>query len=209
MFDRLQPAEFVPMEGSHDVELALYTPLPGVSIKACAASDADCESPTSAPVTTDEAGVAQLAVPGAFDGYYDISNAELEPATYYPMPPTDELAITYYVAPLTNQANNVVLSAFKINVDPDRGHIAAAVYDCDGRPLADAAIEIDAPWELAPYFSTEANSLPTDSATGARIFLNVPAGTTAVTTSLNGRRLGSRSVNVRPKFVTLVDLRMR
>ena len=202
-FNKQGTTMFRPVDGG--VELSDYMPVVGVSILACSAGDPYCDNPVSSPVVTDDTGAGRLRVPGGFDGYYKLHRDDLFPTTYYPGAPSARRRNRYYLTLYPTSIAAYISSTLNVNLDPERGQIAVAVYDCAHLPLTNATVETDAAFELAPYFPTDGPTFPTDDPTGARIFVNVPVGEATVTAHVNGRLLDERKVFVRSGSVEVVD----
>jgi hypothetical protein len=200
----------VPTAPSGNLELALTftdvsnastsgsegTPVPGADVHACNKLDLSCASPFG-DVTTDDAGVADLMVPGGFDGYFEMraqgyTNAILQRTPILASESENqgvaEISLLAEAAPLANLTQNPSLSIALVTAE-----------DCNANVAAGITFEVGSPGlnETVVYLL---NNLPsqsateTDSVSGTALIFNVPSGALTVSASFAATKIPIRTV---------------
>ena len=115
---------------------------------ACAALDPGCQNPIGAPATSDDAGVASLAVPGGFTGFYRLdldgyvptylyAGARLlagQPKVSFPAAMTSEAEYSALQAAFSTSVN--------ANQDAGPGVVTLTQFDCVDKHAAGVAFTL-------------------------------------------------------------------
>jgi len=207
-------------DGGTDLTLLAYTPQPGVTVAACGALDPACASPVSGPTTSDDAGIARLMVPGAFTGFYSLTEASSVSSFFYPGNRllAGEPSVTFPTSETTEESFSELQAALNIDVNQDvdagPGTVSLTQYDCNDRHASGVAFTVTPSPTHTLYL---VNGFPSSTATqtsadGVGVLVNVPAGGASITSTLvgqNNRVVGTANVVVRSGSLTLVYLRPR
>ena len=186
-------------------------PAAGISVKVCAASDMDCESPSSSK-RTDKDGAVTLALPTplrSFRGYLRLEGTSWYPTLVqfgYPIARESVIAV-----PIVTD-RNVKLSIAVSGVDPDpaRGQLQLRMFGCAGVPMRDVTFKASKADENSRtwYYDGMAVQFDTDKTTtfGNGGIINVGGGLNEVTATLDGKVVARTSASVRQGFLTIVVL---
>jgi hypothetical protein len=222
LFNALKPITTAgQIDGGSDFDPVTYTPVPGLTLRACNALDPLCGNPVAGPAVSNEAGAARLDVLQNFNGLFQIRGDNFLPSALYPgsllAGATEE---TYPSAVLGK--NDVALLAAAIGVplqtDPDAGvgHAFFQVYDCFDHtgPGVSFTMDTDGGSQTVQWYTK--NELPSTTATetdrlGAGGAVNVPVGGLTVHATLNEthRELGLANVVISPASTTFTWIRVR
>ena len=205
--------------GGNDLTLLSYTPQPGVNVAACQSLDTACSTPIM-PTTSDDAGIARLSVPGAFDGFYTLTRSDSVSSLFFPGRLLEGEPSVTFPTSLTSTASYSrlqVVTGIAANQDTDGGPglVAVTQYDCNDLRASGVTFAVNPAAARIVYVA--ANGLPSTSAlataaNGAGLIVNAPAGDVTITSSLaapGNRGLDTESVLVRSGGITLVKLRPR
>ena len=138
MFDAIYPVTTAGPTGGSDFTVISFDPLPGVSIEACDPGDLLCSAPVTPIVTTEDAGVATLSVPGNFTGFFKFTAAGYLPSyTYQGNFLADASTLTPPAAMLAPPDAITLAGSLDAIVDLDAGSsvglVFFEVYDCFNR----------------------------------------------------------------------------
>jgi|HubBroStandDraft_6_1064221.scaffolds.fasta_scaffold143327_2 hypothetical protein len=192
------------------------SPLGGLDVKVCRASDTYCDSPIT-DGTTNDAGTVPLTFPTidnvtgfGLNGYLQIDSSTMSvvPYLYYwgfPLSERQWPAYYYLEAPDYFTMTNALID---VTPDPSRGYVFAVAYDCLSNAAPGVMITAGAPDAGVQAFDINGTpNAPTD-VTGVIGLYNVPAGLTEVTATplVLGRASSKVSVSVRPGTISAVLL---
>ena len=188
------------------------TPIAGAEVHACNKLDLTCSNPFGS-VTTDDAGVAPLSVPGAFDGYYEMRAQSFTNSVLSRSPMLANETENQGVARISLLSQAGVLAG--VTQDPTLTLGIVTVENCAAGVAAGVSIEVGSPGpnETVVYL---VNNLPSQSATqtddvsGTALIFNVPAGTLTVTASFADTHQVIRKVSTIARdnnWVTYVQIR--
>jgi hypothetical protein len=193
--------------------------LPGIWTVPCNRIDPACAHPLTSPQLTDEGGVVSFPLYYGFNGYFlSLWDASLpmmlyiNPPAYTPAPqvvgamvPTDSLEEGY-------RALTAGLTGVSPTLDPARGHVMVAAYDCNGQPAPGVTISLSHadPQTVQLYYMSglpNASATETD-ATGFYVALNVPTGAQTITMTLaaTGKELSSASIYVAAAYISQINM---
>jgi hypothetical protein len=194
----------------------LGTPIPGAQIRWCDRLDVMCSSPLG-NATSDDAGVAIMQVPGAFDGYYEVQANSFTPSILR------RSAQRMSETAQQGMANAALLavggSLAGVNADSDKSIAIVTAADCASNPAPGVTFQVGQPGsdETIVYIQ---NGLPSKSATetdvsGSAVVFNVPAGdggtsatmTLTGTIAASGKAIRTVVAIVRLNWVTFVQVR--
>jgi hypothetical protein len=206
------------VDGGSDLDILSYTPLRGVSVAECPLFNS-CASPTSEQLTND-AGIAQFSVNGAFNGYFMLTRSDLVPSTFYPGQLVTGLSEatdpTVMLSPGTASGLGASLGV-PVALDPDGGlgNAIFSIFDCDDRHGSGVVFTIsNSVTETLLYYIKD--GLPSTAATETTTYgtggvNNVPVGSLTVTATLfaTQKPLGSVSVVIRPGQYSYLWIRAR
>jgi hypothetical protein len=221
MFDAIYPVTTAGPTGGSDLTVISFDPLSGVSIEACDPGDLLCSTPVTPIVTTEDAGVATLTVPGNFTGFFKFTAAGYLPSYTYQGNFLADASTLAPPAAMLAPADAITLAgSLGAIVDLDAGSsvglVFFEVYDCFDRHGAGVqfALSTDAGPTTVPFYL--ADGLPSGTATetdsvGAAGAVNVPVGPMTITATLaaTNQTLGSITVNVRAGGTTSGWVRAR
>jgi len=199
---------------SHNVSIVVADiitgkPVPGLAMQVCYKLDITCQTPLLPNLVSDAEGRVSFAVPSGFDGFMESTGPEAFPFSYFFYPPVTADREIPNVPVLQPAAMTLFSSLVGVELMPDRGHILARVYNCQGKTAEGVRYTTSAGdgWTVPFYMlagipSTRQSA--TDSA-GSGGLLNVPAGSATVIGNIgdNGQTLGKpESVVVRAGKIT-------
>lgn len=126
------------------------TPVVGVAVRACNASDLDCTKPLAQPgdagpiVYSDSTGLATLTVPRWFDGFLRAEpGGDAIPLNIYILPPPDVAGDGTQKIPVPSMPSLEQMGALVgVTILPNRGHISLALVDCDNQPAAGLSVTV-------------------------------------------------------------------
>ena len=192
--------------------------VPGATVSVCNATDLDCGSPLQTGIVPSDGEItlsfpnmpeSQLGQILGLDGYFKVIASNYVPSYYYwgfPLSEPDFFAYTDLVTPSTLQQ---LATAQGVRINPDRGELTVAVYDCLTTPGA-AGVEVtldtaDSETQSVDLTSGAATSV-TESPSGILFFWNVKSGQVNVTTTpvAIGRRSGKYSPTIRAGASTVL-----
>ncbi len=191
----------------------------GVTASVCKATDLDCTSPLGDGEGVPPDGEITLSFPNppesqlgqilGLDGYFKLTAPGYVPTYYYwglPLSEPELFAYTDLVTPSTLQE---FANAESVNIDPARGELAVAVFDCLTTPgAAGVQVKLDTADDETRSFdlSSDMAATVTESPSGTLFFWNVKAGTVNVTTTpvAIGRRSGRYSATIRAGTSTIL-----
>jgi hypothetical protein len=131
------------IDGGSDLDLAVYTPIPGVSVAECQLLDPSCQIPTAQQIT-DDGGVAHFETNGAFAGFFRFGGAEdagLVPVTFYPGSLLNNVAETTFPTFMLTYAGEEGFAATGLPAAIDGspgspGNANIEVFDCQDHHAA-------------------------------------------------------------------------
>jgi hypothetical protein len=206
-------------DGGSDISPMTYTPFAGVSARACPdLLDPTCSAGTLWVLTSD-AGLADFKVHGDFNGMFEVTRPDLIPMNYYPGQmqsgqPTQRGSVSMMNAQNASLIGQELGVPLDLGADSGAGMIFLGVYDCNDHRAPGVTFGISNPGPTTIVFYL-ANGFPSTSATttdnklGGGGVINVPAGTSMLTATLNGRRIGSANVVVRAGTIVQLSFRTR
>ena len=193
-------------------DAASHALLPGVTVRACDGSDADCLTP-EATGTTDSNGLVTLtsqSVP--FTGYLQAASSGYVTQLSYVYPPITESTDPGVVVGVGLYPSSYIAevgAANKVTLDPSLGIIAAFPHDCSGVPAPGVSFSgtslgsrAQAYYEVtnAPTIQATATSLPTPEGG----FINVAPGLVTLVASANGTPVATVAVQVQKNAITVL-----
>jgi hypothetical protein len=193
-----------------DSSSAPGSPIVGAEVHACAELDVDCTTPLGS-VTTGDAGIALLTVPGGFSGYYEVHAPSFDPAVLSRMPQLSSESASQGMASVSLLSAGASLAG--VTQDPSLSIAVVTIADCTATLAAGITIDVSAPGasERVVYLL---NNLPSTSVTqtdvsGSALIFNVPPGTLVVSASFAATNQPIRSVTTfaRQGWVTFVQIR--
>ena len=172
-------------------------------------------------MVSDDAGIANITLPGTFTGFLQFSGAGSLPSTVYPgQLLADASSETFPLAVLGASEGQLLAASlgvpFETNPEAGVGSAFFQVYDCndDLAPGVSFTMAIDAGPETVQWYSN--NQLPSTAATqtdslGAGGAVNVRAGALAVTATLvaSNRTLGTTNAIINAGGLTYAWFRVR
>jgi hypothetical protein len=206
-------------DGGPDLSPITYTPLVGVSARACPdLLDPTCAAGTPWVVLSD-AGLGDFKLQGDFAGMFEVQRSDLIPMNYYPgQMLAGEAAQVGSVSMMNGQSASLIGQELGVPLDlgPDSGSgmIFLGVYDCNDHRAAGVTFGISNGGAKTIVFYLQ-NGFPsttastTDSKLGGGGVVNVPAGTSTLTATLNGRNIGTANVVVRAGTIVQLSFRTR
>src|SRR5579859_5856129 len=171
-------------------------PIVGAEVHACAKLDLTCVGAFDS-VTTDDAGLAALSIPGGFDGYYEV-HAQSFTNAVLSRPPL--------LAPETQQQGMARISLLQsagalagVTQDPSLSIAIVTIEDCSAAVAAGIVFTVGnaQPNETVVYLE---NNLPSQSATqtdkvsGSALVFNVPPGTLTLSAAFADTKATIRTV---------------
>lgn len=195
------------------------TPLAGLLVKACAASDDACTSPLpgTAP-TTDAEGRADAKLYSGFNGYLELTGPE--GASYIPAPtlsymraldknnPPKLPALELYSKPFLD----AIVGSIDRTFEEKLGILFFIALDCEGNPAADVQVRAEPIAQETYAFYTDKARTPSitqqvTSADGAGGFVNLAPGRVVVTASrVGGGQIARAEFVIREGSITDVLL---
>jgi hypothetical protein len=219
------------VDGGSALDAVQYTPMMGVSIRACpSAFDFQCTAGASPWQTVDSTGAATFPLPQSFGGFFQLTGPNLFTTSLSPGSFLSGDTAFSLPAPLITLSEIVaiesVLPGVTVDTDTDAGlgHVFLSVFDCNDH-FAPGVVFV--PGSAAPpnssyrttifytqgqgqmeFPSTTASA--TDNAGVGGIF-NVPTGGFGVRATLapSGQQIATANVFVNPGVATLVYIRVR
>jgi hypothetical protein len=190
-------------------------PIVGAEIHACTKLDITCGIEAGLPGsggTTDDAGIVNVSVPGAFDGYYEVHANNFTPGILSRSEALSNESVNQGMADINLLGASASLAG--LTQDPDLAIAIVSAADCVSGIADGVVIEVGspAPNESVVYF---VNSLPsksateTDKQTGSAIIFNVPPGTLTVSAKVASNQSPIRTVSAltRKDWITFVQIR--
>lgn len=182
----------------------------GLTVKVCGGQDVACANPLDTQ-TTDATGKATLTVPtpapAGFTGYFEATGGSIATLLAYMSNPITANTSSFYLT-LSSALLPQLAGAAGTQLDPTRGSAVTLIRDCANSPAAGltwAASAADAKTTIG----YTANNLPSPSATatdatGTAYALNIPVGTTTLSTFDEGNKikLGEVDALIRAGAVT-------
>jgi hypothetical protein len=182
-------------------------PIGDITVKACAKVDTACAAPLATAVTNAN-GEVSIEVPvtatAGFDGYFDLTGAEIPPSLVFVHPPPfEDIPPGSLTIPLIDSATLGLLSNL-IDVDPARGHVAVVGLDCTQTEASGLSFASDTADGMSSSLYVQ-NNLPSLAAewtdeTGVGAIFNVTAGPATVTSTVasTATQAGSIAIFTRP-----------
>ena len=208
-----QPRTAPPDDGVFDVDLRLIdlltqSPLSGVTAQLCYRADAECSTPASDEVVSNNKGIASFRVPAGFDGYALLNGENIAPALYFLNPPIASDTETPSIPLASREVVDVLLQREGGMLGADRGIVVVTSQDCQGAPAAGVSYSAsNADKDTRTFYAV--NNLPSTSLTSTDMsgyggLINVPAGIVAIEGTLleTGESLGKVGVLVRSDALT-------
>lgn len=198
------------------------TPVPGIKVDVCGVFDPACRAPNTRAVS-DGSGIVTFQVVAGFQGYLLTSDPNTDPNTT--MTPSiivisskvisDRKLNPTFLVPA--QAIPALASAFKVNIDAERGFLEFTTFDCQGKPAAGVAATVDnADAETTTLYQKDQSLQRIDATTtdGFGGMANVAAGngngdgnvTLSLKLNASGTPLGSFGVKVRKGTITIATI---
>jgi hypothetical protein len=209
------------IDGGSDLDTVSGTWLSGVSVRACALRDLDCEGGAAAAATTDSTGAATFRLMENFNGFFEMSRSDLVPGTLYPGNFLTGQSVAsfpaYAVSPAELQGLAAIITKDTVELDPEGsvGHALVTIYDCQDHQAPGVSLTYSASdAQTVPFYFQD--GLPSGTATetdsyGLAGALNVPVGAVTVSGTLasGGRSVGMTTFLVRPGALTFAWIRAR
>jgi hypothetical protein len=202
----LGPKRFAPGASVGNLLVAEFqddSPLAGVTVKVCGASDIACANALDEGVT-DAQGRVTLDVTNAEQRYLDVSGpGTLDALSFNNGPPASD-PFNELIRVIAPETFTLIESLMGISADPTRGHAGVQANDCQGAIGVGVTFSLDnADADTATaYFTTAATPNPLleeTSADGRAAIANIPVGTSVLTATIaaTGQVIGSRTFFVR------------
>jgi hypothetical protein len=184
-------------------------PTPGIEVRACERIDVDCLMPVAAGVSND-AGEADLLLPGGFDGYLRWEGPDIYPTLFFLGAAVMADGI-FPVSVLTPQFFESLNEPFHDELVEDRSAIVVYVKDCTGTEGVGVSLSLPEGDDATRVFYMIDGLFPASqnetSAAGLAGVVNVPSGYISIAGVLSdGREIGTAVVLTRPGFATFVNL---
>ncbi len=208
-----RPDTSEPVKGNVSVSMTMVDllnrkPLAGIVLTLCAKLDANCLFPISKFQST-ETGRLDVEMPAGFDGYFQAEGAGIYPTLIFP-PSTRRQRAPSILPMVPASFFGMMFRGIGATVAEDRSVILTTVLDCLGRPAAGisiASLQADAQtttYVLASGLPSRTALTTDESGTGG--FVNVPAGSALITSTLaaSNRQTGTAGVQTRPGYLSMV-----
>ena len=164
--------------------------IPGASVSACDAVDIDCADPLGRG-TSDPTGVASMLVTNAANtagqlnlgvtGYLKVTSPDYGPYYEFWGFPLSESDLYIYGELSTPASQQQITAAVGVALEPSRGIVSVAVYDCAENPAAGVDVSLSSADSSTRSFSPASAETATTDDTAILIFLNVPVGHVQIT----------------------------
>lgn len=189
------------------------TPLPSVTVRACAAPDIECKQPL-AEGATDPTGMIHLGLPTsfsrAFTGYLEVRGKDIYP-TLLKFSWNIALETTQLVG-IVNQANfNFAINAIDLRPDPMRGMLQLRMLGCSQVGVTGAKFAADkTDAQSRGWYINEGLPTLTAAATdavGSGGIIDLPSGVTTLVTATRASDaavIASAAVPIRASFMSVV-----
>jgi hypothetical protein len=125
-------------------DYATSAPVAGISVRACAQTDALCEEPIVADLETKADGSVEFDLPYGFDGHFELTGSPMLPLLFTDLPITEQLSLDVPMIKPQTLTANAELGGDRY--DPRRGFVLLSMFDCYGKPAA--GVRLDAPGDL-------------------------------------------------------------
>jgi hypothetical protein len=203
--------------------LSSLGPIKGAAVSFCAKLDLECKDPLNEPgLVTDDNGDATVTLTASFSGYVSVVPPD-DPMAM----PLDKFAASYWypnpaitATPAANQTIQVgnfgtialLTGAAQAEQRDDRGLALINVVNCANGPAQGIVYTSDQADEETTAFYVKgglpAQGLTATDTTGYGGFINLPPGAHTINGDVQetGQRLGTTSVNARPRTITLSRL---
>jgi hypothetical protein len=176
-----------------------------LAVKFCPKLDVDCSHPLAGAFYVEPTGRLIAQVQAGFDGYIELSSAEIIPALFFVTLPVWQDTIIQNVMPLVSaESFRGIAEALGTELDLETlGDVYALASDCAGAPAPGVRFEVDRQTETTKRYYM-VNSVPVGSAiatdaAGGGGFLNIASGFTSITgfVASSGARIGESAFIVR------------
>ena len=187
--------------GTHNVSMFVVDiitgkPFPGLAARVCYKLDTTCVSPMLSGLTSDSEGRIAFSVNSGFDGFLESTGTDVFPFSYFFYPPITSDRVVSNMPVLQPDDLAKFSSLVKVELMPDRGHILARAYNCQGK-IADGIrfSTSGGDGSTSPFYMIAGIPSTRESATdgsGTGGLLNVPEGAATLigTVVESGKTLG-------------------
>jgi hypothetical protein len=190
------------------VDLLSQKPLSGVTLTLCAKLDGTCMLPIDNFVS-DEAGRMDVEMNAGFDGYFQAEGAGIYPTLIFP-PNTRRQRAPSTLPMVPASFFGVMYKGIGVSVAEDRSVVLTTALDCLGRPAAGVAVASpQADDRTVGYVlagGVPSRTAPATDETGVGGFVNIPAGSAVITSTLTAtnRVVGTAGVQTRSGHLSMV-----
>jgi hypothetical protein len=196
------------------IEYVSRQPPTGIEVKACTASDVNCDSPVATFRDKDGSGMVRLVLPYGFLGYLDVSSSAMHALSYVSKALRQDTQDRDLQVP-TESTVGLLATYAGAPYDATRGVVLLEAFDCMRMPAGGVHFT-ESKGDSGPFYFV--NQLPNrevkesvydadrDVADGG--FVNEPTGFVTFTAYLgvDGPKLGEFNASVRANTVTYVDM---
>lgn len=186
------------------IDLATGNAMSDATVRACGLTDVNCDAPVTDTIEVDEDGWANVPLTANFRGYLEIESPTAVP---YLMPLPDNGLRTmrdFPMAMISLQSFGALLSALRLESNPNLGAIGMRAFDCRGQP-AEGVVMRSSTGGLPWYFEDGLPNTERDmtDAQGLGGYVGSAPGVTLFETELSdGTPMSSKSLIVRAGWMT-------
>jgi hypothetical protein len=198
------------------VDFVTREPRGGVEAKACRNNDLRCDEPLATFVDTAGSGFVQLELPPSFIGFLQVTSDTIDTLLYITRPLVKNTIDRDLTMPTPD---SISLFALLLDYpwDMDKGIAVLEVLDCEGGPRGGVHFQSrdgGDPFYIfdgVPIKDAQTTVYDPVAGTAEGGFINVPAGTAQfsaqVGTEPDALELGTFSAQIRPRTMTIIELR--
>jgi hypothetical protein len=208
------------IDGGTDITDAVYTPFPGITMRACLALDPGCASPVTSPVVSDDAGAVNFTLPGTFNGFFRGEAPSVVSFTFFPGQwLTGAKSAQYATGALANTdevlLNGALNNAVNLDAGSGLGEVFVSIRDCNDHRLAGVTLALSrtGPDTLPFYIISGVPSTTTQVTDNGGVggAVNVPEGSVKITAThlATSTTVGTADVYIRPGELTYAWIRPR
>jgi hypothetical protein len=192
------------------VDVVTGQQVPNVEVRACERLDTECQTPSATGVSN-EAGEADLRLPGGFNGYLRWQATDIYPTMFFIGSPliADAILPVNVISPAVFEGLNAQFRSIALE---DRTAVVVNVKNCSGAPAAGVNLSVpDGDAATRVFYIVDGLFPPSQTETtvaGLARVINVPPGNISISGSLaDGREMGRVTVLTQPGVATVTNLR--
>lgn len=168
------------------LDLVTSSPIPGLSVRACAQRDLECAEPVTEPLPVGDDGWLDVPLYDGFVGYLEITGESvISTALVYPDPVSGPDPYTQPFALVGRDLLPLLTGAIGTPQSADQGLVALRALDCEQQDARGVRYSIDrpgVPWYFVGGLPSGSATETADSSLGG--FLNIAPGIAVVSASL-------------------------